>query len=208
MSGAAAERVLVLARAPIAGRCKTRLIPACGARGAARVHRQLMRRCLRVAGVSMRPVHLLGAPDAGHAIFAELRRRHGCRMGRQPAGDLGRRMLGALNQALREGAAAAVLVGSDCAALTAAHLDAAFAALRAGHDGVLQPAEDGGYVLIGLRRAAPAHLLRGVDWSSGHELRQTRALLQRAGFKLQVMETLWDVDHPRDLRRARRLGLL
>lgn len=208
MSRAAHEQVLVLARAPVAGRCKTRLIPARGARGAARVHARLLRHCLQQVAGTSRPVQLLGAPDTRHAIFSELRRRHDCRLGRQSPGDLGRRMLAALNQALRAGRTAAVLVGSDCAALTPAHLDAAFNALRTGNDAVLQPAEDGGYVLIGLRRAAPAHLLEGIDWSSGHELRQTRTRLQRAGFRLKLLEPLWDVDHPRDLRRAHRLGLL
>ena len=74
-------------------------------------------------------------------------------------------------------------------------------------DVVLQPAADGGFVLIGARRAL-GQALRGIAWSSGRECAQTQARLERRGLRVSRLEPSWDVDHPADVRRARREGLL
>lgn len=201
--------IIVLARAPVAGQCKTRLIPARGARGAALLHQRLVRRSVRSAVGTAAGVELHGTPQAGHGCFLALRRDHPLQLRRQPHGELGPRMLKALNRALHRGTAAAVVIGTDCAALTTGDLLAAFEALEGGADAVLQPAEDGGYVLLGLRRPLAPHALNGVLWSSGCELGQTLARLRRAAFpRVHLLPTLWDLDRPADLRRAKRAGLL
>lgn len=198
--------LIVFARAPVAGRCKTRLIPRRGARGAATIHRRLTLKTLATAAQSGAHTELYCEPDGGHGFFLRCRREHDLTIRRQAGGDLGRKMALALKAALRRHDAA-VIVGTDCPALTAADIGAAFSALEQGADYVLQPAQDGGYVLIGARRAAPA-ALRNIGWSSGGELRQTLARLTRLGLHCQLLPRLWDVDHPADLRKARRLGLL
>lgn len=200
-----APRIIVFARAPVPGRCKTRLIPRLGARGAARWQARQLRRTLAAAAATGLPVELWTEPDSRHALFLRCRRERGARLRRQPAGDLGRRMARALDATLAAGAPAAVLIGSDCPLLDSAQLRAALATLESA-DVVLQPAEDGGYVLIGARRPL-GRCLHGIAWSSGAELAQTRAALCRRGLRLAERPALWDVDHPRDLVRARRLGL-
>lgn len=198
-------RIVVLARAPVPGRCKTRLIPALGRRGAAALHRRLVLQTLRTARASGAPVELWCAPDMRHPFFAHCRRTLGVRLRRQPAGDLGRRMTLALAALVRAGGAA-VLVGSDCPGLAPGDLRAAHAAL-ARHDVVVQPSRDGGYVLIAARRLE-RRALAGIAWSSGRELAQTRRRCARLGLKLHELEPRWDIDTPADYRRARRLGLL
>lgn len=205
MSARAAARILVFARAPLPGRCKTRLIPALGRAGAARLHRLLVLRTLAAARASGLPVELWCAPDASHGFFAACRRDHGVRLRRQPSGDLGRRMALALARVLREGAGAAVLVGSDCPAFTRRDFAAALAALRT-HDCVLQPSTDGGYVLVGARRLE-RRALAGITWSSGRELAQTRVRLERLSLSAVEGAPLMDVDTPADYRAARRRGL-
>lgn len=206
--GAVPGRVLIVfARAPVPGRCKTRLAPRFGARGAARIHRQLSERTLALAASTGLHTEIWCEPDARHAFFRHGRARYGFGLRRQAAGDLGRKMGLALKDAFRRGARAVVIVGTDCATLAAADITRAFAALEAGSDAVLQPAADGGYVLIGARRNCVA-ALRGIYWSSGRELAQTRSNLARAGFTIAELPPLWDVDHPRDVARARREGLL
>jgi len=202
----AADLVILFARAPVPGRCKTRLAGRHGPRYAAAIHRRLTASVLQGALDSGAAVELWGAPDAGHGYFLGLRRQAGCRLRRQPRGDLGRRMARAIDSALAGGAQRVVLVGSDCPLLDAAAIRRALGAL-AQAEAVLQPAEDGGYVLIGARRPLST-LLAGIDWSSGRECRQTQARLQRRGWQLAQQPPLWDVDHPRDLLRARRQGLL
>jgi rSAM/selenodomain-associated transferase 1 len=199
------RRILVFARAPQPGRCKTRLIPRLGACGAARLQRQLARRTLDVALATGAAVELWCEPGPGHAFFVDSRRR-GVRLRRQPPGDLGRRMALALAHAAR-GGACAVLVGTDCPTLDARDLVRAFAALDA-HDAVLQPSRDGGYVLIGARDGLPRRALAGIAWSSGRELAQTRARLARAGLSWWELPPRADLDTPRDWRAARRAGVI
>lgn len=197
-------RVQVFARAPVAGRCKTRLIPRYGALGAMRLHARLVSRALALAlAAGIGPVELWTTPSPNHPYFARLRRAHGVALRRQCGGDLGRKMSHALGCALREGARGAVLIGTDAANLSVDDLRAAAAAL-ADADAVLQPAQDGGFVLIAARCALGTRL-NGVAWSSGRELRQTCARLRP--LRLAMLPTRWDLDHPRDLRRARAAGL-
>lgn len=206
MRASSSQTLIVFARAPVPGQCKTRLAPRYGARGAARLHRELVLRTLRTACASGFRVELWCAPDSGHGFFHACRRRFGVTLKTQPAGDLGRKMSLALNRAVAQ-RAATVVIGTDCAALTTADLQDAFACLGAGHSHVLQPAADGGYVLIGARRPLQG-ALRGVDWSSGRELAQTRTRLTRVGLRWAELPALWDVDLPRDVRWARQLDLL
>lgn len=198
--------ILVFARAPVPGRCKTRLIPRLGPRGAAHAHRALALRTLRTAcAMTGASTELWCAPDTTHGFFKDCRRRFGVRLRRQCTGDLGARMSQAIAQALRR-ATRVILVGTDCAVLNAADLRAALNALE-NHDTVLQPAEDGGYVLIGAGRWN-AGALHGIRWSSGQELAQTRHGLQRSGLSVALLEPRWDVDGPGDYVRANRLGLI
>ena len=197
-------RILVFARAPVPGRCKTRLIPALGAPGAAALHRRLVRKTLAAARSAGLPVELWCAPDTAHGFFAACRRDFGVRLRRQPAGDLGRRMALALARVLHEGAGAAVLVGTDCPDFTGEDFARGLAALTTA-DCVLQPSDDGGYVLIGARRIE-RRALAGVAWSSSRELAQTRGRLARLDQSWRELRVLRDIDSPGDYRDARRRG--
>jgi glycosyltransferase A (GT-A) superfamily protein (DUF2064 family) len=87
--------------------------------------------------------------------------------------------------------------------LTAQHLRLSASALAAGDDAVLLPAEDGGYVLIGLRGPRP-EVFEGVAWGSERVLAETRARLRALGLRWSEPATLWDVDRPEDLDRLAR----
>ncbi len=67
-------------------------------------------------------------------------------------------------------------------------------------DAVFIPAEDGGYVLVGLRRPQP-RLFEGIDWGSERVMAQTRERLSELGLRWVELPTLWDVDRPGDLLR-------
>jgi hypothetical protein len=100
----------------------------------------------------------------------------------------------------------AVLVGSDCPSLGAADLHAAATSL-ATHDAVIQPAEDGGYVLVGLARPLPG-IFEGIRWGEPNVMRDTRARLRAAAATWREMPVRWDVDRPEDYRRLLASGLL
>ena len=195
--------VAVLAKAPIPGFAKTRLIPALGADGAAAFASRLIEHAVATAcEAGIGPVTLWAAPVETVAAFESMRARFGIALARQPDGDLGARML----TALATGQGATLVIGTDCPALTADHLRAAADALRGGSDVVVCPVEDGGYVLIGTRKAEPA-LFSAMPWSTAEVMAETRRRLNALGLVWQEPMTLWDVDGPADLDRLRESAL-
>ena len=193
---------MVFARPPLAGRAKTRLIPALGPFGAARVHARLAAGTLSVAaavadelpGVTLR---LCTAAPAAHPFFAAAGRRWPLQRSIQRGADLGQRMHHALRDSLAR-AECAVLIGTDCARLSSTDLVCAFARLDDDCDAVLGPALDGGYWLIGLRHPAPA-LFHGIDWGSDRVAAQTRQRLRRLGLRWRELPPRADLDRPADL---------
>ena len=191
--------IAVFAKAPEAGVAKTRIIPALGARGAARLQRQLTRRAVHTAlRAELGSVTLWCTPDPQHRFFRALQQSTGVDCHAQPDGDLGQRMLHAFRSHCEHGPL--LLIGTDCPALRSDDLRSAAQFLRDGSDAVFLPAEDGGYVLIGLRHPQPA-LFNGIAWGTGSVMEATRARLRRVGANWREPKTLWDVDRPADLRR-------
>lgn len=197
----------VFTRAPVAGATKTRLIPLLGAQGAARAHVQLLHIALRAAGEA--------CPRAVTVFVAGEMREWALPVQEPPPplraqldGDLGARMCAALEWLWRAHEQALV-IGSDCAVLTADVLHDAARALN-DHDLVFVPTEDGGYVLVGARRGTPrlAQVFHDVPWSSAAVMATTRLRVQAAGLRHAELATLWDVDEPADWQRAVAAGLV
>jgi len=169
-----------------------------GAAGAARLQGWLLQRTVEMAlAADIGPVSLWCEGDPQHpdfAIchsFAKLSVRH------QVAGDLGLRMLAALQESPTP--TGTLVIGTDCPAMTAAHLRLAAQSLR-DHDAVVLPAEDGGYVLIGMKTPAP-QVFHAIDWGSAQVMAQTRQRLVELGWRWSEPLILWDVDRPDDFER-------
>ena len=199
-------RVAVFAKAPIPGQVKTRLAKTLGDAGAARFHGVLVKRALASAVASgVGAVELHCAPDASHVFFSECAAEFGVSLHAQVGADLGARLENAFAGAFAAGSPL-VIIGSDCPALAPADLQAAAAALAA-NDAVLVPAEDGGYVLIGLARPVEG-LFEGIAWGTDAVLAQTRDRLVRARARAHELPALWDVDRPEDYERLRQARLV
>lgn len=193
----------LLARAPVAGQVKTRLIPALGAQGACDVQQMLLMRALQLpaTGFSERFLWLDGLPTAQLQASAEAL---GWTLVEQPAGDLGERMrlIATLGLAESDGV---VLIGNDCPAIDSGYLQAACAALD-DHSVVIGPAEDGGYVLLGLRKKE-VNIFADMPWGTDQVLALTLQRLSQQGCTPALLPTLWDVDRPEDLGRLAALGI-
>ena len=199
-------RIIVFARAPEAGRAKTRLISVLGAAGAARLHDRMIERTLKTAlDASIGPVELWCEPCAEHPLMAAFVQRHSVVSATQCQGDLGQRMQQAAEACLAS-AGRVLLIGTDCPAMTPDHLKAAYHALDR-NDAVLIPAEDGGYVLLGLNRS-DMHLFSDIPWGSDQVLAMTRQRLSSLGWRWLELPSLWDVDRPEDLERLVASGLM
>lgn len=197
------DSILLFARYPVPRHAKTRLIPALGPEGAARLHRRMTEHTVgvaRAASASGNARVIVGFTGAARRDF---RSWLGSDLAyvEQPAGDLGVRLRQAFASAFRGGAQRAVAIGADIPELSAAHLHQALAALRE-HDVVLGSAADGGYYLIGMRCERP-ELFAGIDWGTERVGAQTRAAIERQGLSFQELPTLSDVDRPDDTSALR-----
>jgi len=196
----------VFARNPVAGQVKTRLAAAIGDDEAAAIYARMVERTLdtaaaaRIAGIIDR-IELWASPDTDAPAFAEWRDNYRVELRRQCGVDLGARMRHALHSALASGSHA-ILIGTDCPLLDVSYLACASAALD-DHPAVFGPAEDGGYVLVGLARAIDA--FSGIPWSTAETMALTRAKLAAQRVRWQELPTLWDVDSAADLERSQKL---
>ena len=192
--------IAILSRAPVPGQTKTRLIPALGAEGAADLHRRFLHATVRTAlQANLGLVTLWCTPDTSHPEFAACAALGPLTLRQQAEGDLGQRMLATIS-------GPTLIIGTDCPALTPAHLQQAANALSE-NDAVLIPAEDGGYVLIGLRQPEPA-IFTDITWGTAQVLASTRQRLRDIGYSWRELPTLWDVDEPADLTRLHHMELL
>ncbi|MGE0784098.1 MAG: TIGR04282 family arsenosugar biosynthesis glycosyltransferase [Sandaracinaceae bacterium] len=183
----------VFAKAPLAGRAKTRLAPALGEGGAAVLYEAFLADTLE--RFRMARVFVASPDDVG--FFRERFRDRPPRV--QADGDLGVRMERALADLL-DGADAAVLIGSDAPTLPFAYVAGAARRLSRGADVVLGPSADGGYVLIGCR-ARPPSLSGAIRFSTAHALDDTIAAL--VSRRIERLAPWYDVDTPADLRLLR-----
>lgn len=193
--------VAILAKAPVPGLAKTRLIPLLGAKGAARQQRSFLLQSLHTAQqAKLGRITLWCAPHAQHPAFRALAKAYGLQCLPQPQGDLGERMRRCMEAHFEtKNALPLLIIGTDCAVLAPGHLQEAARKLQA-HDACLIPAEDGGYVLLGLRRPVP-EVFEQIDWSTDRVLTQTRERLQQAGVTWAELPALWDIDEPADWQR-------
>ncbi len=193
--------IAILAKAPVPGAAKTRLIPELGAHGAAFLYERMIEHTVAIACEARLGPVTLWATSPAHAVFNEIARSFPVRLRRQGDGGLGARMLAAFTAAKGP----ALVIGADCPALAAGHLREAAAALAEGKDAVFIPVDDGGYVLVGLRTPA-ASLFAGMSWGVSTVMAETRRRLAEAGLTWRELEPLWDVDTPADLARLPQLG--
>lgn len=117
-------------------------------------------------------------------------------MRQQSDGDLGQRMAAAMRAVDSE---KTLLIGTDCPGVTAGYLARAADALDAA-DAVLGPVADGGYVLIGLRQVCD-RVFEDIVWSTNSVAQITRARIDKLGWSLHELDTLWDVDTAADYAR-------
>jgi rSAM/selenodomain-associated transferase 1 len=197
----------VFAKPPLPGLVKTRLASAIGNEAAASVYRDLVLRTLGVAAAArragiVRDVELWVAPEAPPGALATWGQQLGIALRTQQGSDLGDRMREAMRTSLVAGHPA-LLIGTDVPGFDVAYLARAAAALQSS-DAVVGPAEDGGYVLIGLAR--DADLFTGVHWSTRDVLAQTRARLTAGAMRWTELPPLWDVDTHDDFLRWRDAG--
>ncbi len=185
-----------LARAPVAGQVKTRLLPALNPQRAADLHAAMvLYTCRRLAPAGTLQLWVDG--DSADPLFQACLAAGADSVQQQRGDDLGARMAHIVSVGL-EKFDKVILAGSDAPGLNASHVARVAAALD-GADAAFVPATDGGYVMLGLKARSP-ELFAGLPWGTDRVLELSLAALAESGKRVKVLDPLPDVDRPDDLR--------
>jgi len=200
---AADTKLIIFAKAPVSGEVNTRLIPHIGVVAATQLQQELIElRMQQFGDTADFDVDLSCAPDGSHPLFQQCAEEYDVSLTQQRGADLGERMSNAFKDAF-DVYTKVLLIGTDAPAVEMHTIKLALEALD-DYEVVLQPAEDGGYVLIGMQRYLPV-VFHSVAWGSERVLKQTRANIVAAGLRWHELTTGWDIDTAEDLERFRSL---
>jgi rSAM/selenodomain-associated transferase 1 len=178
---------------PEPGQTKTRLIPALGVGGAAKLHRRLGIHTVKTVGSFNPEIHYSGGdPNLMHNWLGDFK------YVTQSKGDLGDRMKQAFQLGFDQGCDRIVMIGTDCPAIDKALIDRAFLALNK-IEVVFGPAIDGGYYLIGLRKQI-LELFSTIEWSTASVLQDSLTIVKDLDLSYELLEILPDIDRPEDLQ--------
>jgi hypothetical protein len=189
-----------MAKAPLAGQVKTRLMPALSADEAAALARaMLLDQLTHLLAMVDADLYLAFTPAAERALFRALAPA-GCNLFLQEGDDLGARMANVFATLRARGHRGMVLIGGDLPPVPAEIFAEAFAFLDEQiRRVVLGPSRDGGYYLVGCNQPAP-EIFEGMTWSHGHVLAQALAKLASLQIHSRLLPAWFDIDTVDDLR--------
>jgi len=189
-----------MAKSPVPGRVKTRLMPELSASDAAGIAALLIRETARLAANTWPgPIHLLCWPDQKSSIFREIADSTRIRLAVQSTGGLGERMNTALCGFTSQGVPAAV-IGCDVPHCPSDQLHLAYTLLSEGQN-VIGPSLDGGYYFLGLQLCHPG-LFSGIRWGESDVLQMTMKRASELGIEFAALSTVRDIDDYGDLVAA------
>ncbi|MCX4186523.1 TIGR04282 family arsenosugar biosynthesis glycosyltransferase [Methylophaga sp. OBS4] len=190
-------RIVIMAKAPLPGLAKTRLIPALGEDGAALLAQRMLDHTIATAlAAAIGPVECCVTPDHLHPVWSARQYDAALHWSSQSDGDLGARMEDVSRRVITDGEFL-LLIGTDCPGLEAQHLQLAARWLEHGVVSMI-PVLDGGYCLLGLSQF-DATLFSNIFWGSAVVAQQTRQRVSQLGWNMIELATLQDIDEPGDL---------
>lgn len=184
--------LLVFIKNPEKGKVKTRLAKTLGDDQALRIYLALLEHTRRIA---------LSLEVERYVFYSSFIEKNDAWLAAdfhqqlQSSGDLGERMATAFGTAFKKNEKF-VIIGSDCASLTPAIVQAAFEQLDV-HDFVIGPAIDGGYYLLGMKTFEPS-VFEGIEWSTETVLSSTIQQIENLQKRYVLLEELSDIDYQED----------
>jgi rSAM/selenodomain-associated transferase 1 len=192
--------ILLFAKAPVEGRVNTRLIPDIGVKAATKLQHDLVHQRLSLlTKANLCAVHLLCAPDVQHDFFLQCKRQYPISLVAQSTGDIGRRMFNAIKAGLKQ-YKYCIVTGTDAPALDEVVIKQAIDVLQTEAEVVFVPAEDGGYVLVGMHQAYN-FLFQGITWGSAEVMQQSIIRLKNNNVSYKELASCWDIDRLEDYQR-------
>jgi len=192
--------ILVFAKAPVAGEVNTRLIPDIGESAATQLQADFIRQRLQMlSSADLCDVFLMCAHDINHEYFESCKQDYPVTLVEQRGEDLGERLLDGIEKAL-ERYRYCIVIGTDAPALDAAAIQQAIDVLHKQTEVVFVPAEDGGYVLVGLQKPYD-FLFQNIKWGTAEVMQQCRDALRLNDIVFDELDECWDVDVLQDYER-------
>jgi len=191
--------IQIFTKAPIKGQVKTRLGESLSADQIIKLYKKMLNEVITTAlEAKVCPVELRVALDANHEFFLPYIER-GVSIKPQCNGDLGHRMATAFDEGLNE-KEFVIAIGGDCVSIDGDYLLNAAKLLADKKEVVIGPAEDGGYVLLGMKRFLP-DIFQDIPWGSERVLSLSVKKLDLLHINYKLLNLAWDVDTPEDLHR-------
>ena len=188
MKHAKSVQVALLARTPVLGQVKRRLAKDIGRTRALECYRLLLQNALEATLPFTTTIWYEGSTE----IWGEIAPGH--RLKKQPPGDLGHKMLTALNEGAK------LVIGADVPLMSVDYIYRALDYIATQQDVVVGPTEDGGYCLIGMNEPRE-YLFENIAWGTDHVLEQTLTRAAELDLQVFLLPTLWDVDTSADYQR-------
>lgn len=193
------SRILIFAKAPLPGKVKTRLIPAYGERFATELHQAMVWHLLNfLCSANISPIELWCSPDKNHLFFEDCEKSFDISLHTQQGKHLGDKLNNAFKVVLAY-ANSAVVLGADCPTIGREDFTTAFKDVHAGVDVVIKPADDGGYLLLGLSRPIP-QLFENITWGSADVFAQTVLCADTLKLKYTKLAVGRDIDNASDVQ--------
>ncbi len=210
-------RIALIAKAPVAGFAKTRLIPALGEQGSAKIAKRLLEQATAQAvSAELGDAYLFASPFP-LSQWPDVCIPESLRVFPQADGDLGNRLIQACltmhsnDDAVKFSALQSleseqtielnspiILMGTDCPSLTAEVLRMCAAELDT-VDACLIPASDGGYVALGLKRLHRS-IFTDIEWSTEVVCSTTEQRFEALRWSYTKLPTMHDIDEQQDLQ--------
>lgn len=196
-------KILLFAKAPEAGKVKTRLQPQLSPARAARLYQLLLDKVVANITTANMPIALWRAGDLDHPCWGKYAKNPLVTLHEQNNSDLGQRMKCAAIEGLND-FDKVVLIGADCIDIDKQYLESAVYKLDS-NDAAIGPATDGGYVLLALK-SVDDEIFSDIAWGSDKVLSQTLEKMDGLNWSYELLPALNDIDRPEDLANLSAIG--
>ena len=192
-------RIIILSKAPVPGKVKTRLLTRYTVEQAAKLHEQMASTVIKKALKVCSDIWL-AVDDIKHPFFMPYANHPHIKLFKQSGGELGERLARLHRQSLSTDNQAILFLGTDSPHISPDRYYEANAQLKA-HDIVIGPVEDGGYDLIGLKVWTPT-VFQNINWGTATVFEETIHTINDLGLSVKALDMSFDLDRPQDIDRA------
>ncbi|OCH21877.1 TIGR04282 family arsenosugar biosynthesis glycosyltransferase [Aliivibrio logei] len=191
-------KIIIMAKTPVAGMAKTRLIPSIGMENSGRLAKMLFRHTINEAISSdIGPIELCVTPSLNSSCWKLFSIPPTVKWSLQREGNLGERLTSVSRKATHD-YSTYIIIGTDCPALTRDILQSAAHSLH-NSDSCLVPVSDGGYSLLGLTKHHDS-LFNHIPWSTNQVYALTEQRIKSLNWSVTKLKELHDIDIIDDLK--------